>query len=394
MEINRKIPTVEVSLDELIINKSVELDENFLKKYRNFLTGKLSGYFTRIQRELVKAGYYTMVDGSWSEYIEPVENWLVEDYKVKIKSGHRPFLVVIKNINKSCDKRYVCPDHVVALYAYESLGITMIPVIILDRNPVLSESAYLTSHHVVDGKDIGCVMYGYKPYNFTEVYSCFGSKNNSRDVLVLDTIASKCDDVLQLVKNFHYKDKNVIHYNHTTYSTVYRLKENVLAIKHLLSEGYFYQAMGLVRSVYELSIDYYLDWLAPEFMGPWLQFKSRFNKNEINKMLSKIASEKVKPKSRDIYIKKKEYIFSFLSNVSVKAEVFPLGAKFYDDFYRYFSSIIHQDFHMTERHASLLDGIEPNSSNDISIEQMVVFLDVISSSVLVRVNQDYGGSEF
>ncbi|WP_219566574.1 hypothetical protein, partial [Vibrio parahaemolyticus] len=60
----------------------------------------------------------------------------------------------------------------------------------------------------------------------------------------------------------------------------------------------------------------------------------------------------------------------------------------------YFSSIIHQDFHMTERHASLLDGIEPNSSNDISIEQMVVFLDVISSSVLVRVNQDYGGSEF
>ncbi|WP_140306289.1 hypothetical protein, partial [Vibrio parahaemolyticus] len=106
MEINRKIPTVEVSLDELIINKSVELDENFLKKYRNFLTGKLSGYFTRIQRELVKAGYYTMVDGSWSEYIEPVENWLVEDYKVKIKSGHRPFLVVIKNINKSCDKRY------------------------------------------------------------------------------------------------------------------------------------------------------------------------------------------------------------------------------------------------------------------------------------------------
>jgi hypothetical protein len=394
VDINRNMPTIEVSLDKLIINKSVELDENFLKKYQKFLTGKLPGYFTRIERNIVKAGYYTMLDGSWSEYIEPVENWLVEEYVNKIKSGHRPFLVVIKNINKTCNKQYVCPDHVAALYAYENLDITMIPVIILDSNPVLSESAYLISHCYIGGKDIGCLMCGYKPYNFTEVYSCCSSKNNLRDISVLDSISSKCDEVLQLVKDFHNKDKSEVHYNHTTYSIVYRLKENILAIKHLLSENYFYQAMGLVRSIYELSIDYYLDWLAPEFMGAWLQHKSRFNRNEINKMLSGIASEKVKPKHRDLYIKKMEYIFSFLSNVSVKAEMFPLGAEFYDEFYRYFSSIIHQDFHMTERHAPLLDDVETNFSNDISIAQMVVFLDVISSSVLVRVSQDYGGSEF
>lgn len=386
----RRPITTTISIDKVLVRDDLVDDEIFLKKYLTFSNGKKQALLTRLPLDRILNGFYQRIDGRFDYVVDPIRREMVDHAKELIRSGHRPAIYVYKNINSDSDAKFIAPDDTDVYVAYEELGIHCVPVVILETSADLVESAFQVRHQFFHDENLGGVICSTTPLPETsEYYSLLGKKVFADNDSKLEHLQSTIDALTERLKHFHGAYSAGIHYHQTLFSVLYRLSENIQAIRLLIKNSFYYQAVALLRSVYEISLDFYVDWLAPEQVGFWLQTHSAVDRRGFDAAIA-LASRSDNTKRNKVWAQSLRYCYDFLSNVSNKAEMSPLGRSFYDTVYTFTSEVIHQDFSMTEIYAIRMENPEHRSFDAQAITTLVHCVDMIASKVYLRIHSDIG----
>ncbi|KPX21490.1 Uncharacterized protein ALO70_03698 [Pseudomonas amygdali pv. eriobotryae] len=392
-KLNRRPLTSIVNINDIHCREGVVIDPIFEKKYINFLKGKKQALLTRLPLASILNGFYLRNNGDCKLIQDPINRDMVDDIKAEIRSGRRPALYICKNVFTKEEFPYSAPDDNHVYIAYQELEIHSIPVVLLEASDKLPESAFQVRHQLYHEENLGAFICAVSPHperdNF---HSILGKQISSTNDAALATIQSTIGELIQNLKSFHGNFSTGIHYHQTLFSILYRLNENIQAIRLLIENNFYYQAVALLRSIYEMSLDFYVDWLAPEEVGFWLQTHSRVNRKGFECAME-LASPSDNLKKKKIWMENMRYCYDFLDNVSNKANLSPLGRKFYDEVYTFTSEVIHQDFNMTEHYALFMENPEHRSFDANAITTLVRFVDMIAGKVCWRVATDIGVPE-
>lgn len=389
-KLNRLPVTATIPLDKIYSSREVVQDDIFLKKYIRFQRGEKQALLTRMPLSYIKNGFYkNSGSGFVSVTDSPPEDHVA--YVVNlIRSGHRPQIYIYKNINKNSSDLYVAPDDAAVYKAYESLRIEVVPVVALDTSIELEESAYQVKNLKFKEENLGAFIDSIVAKKETgQTYSVLGEKISCLHQEELEKLHVHASLVMQELKSFHSDYISGLHYHQTLFSILYRLVENLQAIKLLIANNYYYQAVCLLRSTYEMSLDFYVDWLAPEQIGFWLQVHARIDRVGF-KMAMELAHPKENSKKNKFLAEQKSYCYNLLSNVSSKAILSPLGRSFYDEVYTFSSEVVHQDFNMTEIYSVLMGDPNCKTFNEEAATTLVRCLDIVTAKICHRIRQDIG----
>ena len=153
-------------------------------------------------------------------------------------------------------------------------------------------------------------------------------------------------------------------------------------------------ASVLVRTLYELALTFYIDWLAPEHFHKYLKISSITKEKEWLKECDKGVKENIRnglKKSEAILIKNSHMKgFHLASTVSEKARIFPLGERYYKEVYSFLSKIAHHDFSMVARYSATLERNDDDIFNEDIIKKTIDYSDIFVSHIVVNVLSDIG----
>jgi hypothetical protein len=196
-------------------------------------------------------------------------------------------------------------------------------------------------------------------------------------------LAHSVETTRNAVANFHRSSTNEkIHYHHTLYSVLCSLEQLLNAINLLLHNGLEHQVRPLVRSVYDLFLNFYIDWLYPEKMGALFQALA---------VLSRI--DKLGPEHRSLNEAiRKTFggLVDILMNQSEKGRFSPLGEKAHQAIYSELSPSVHQDFGVTQDFGDSLETgiIDPLPHAELS--RVLNYLNAVVSATVIRIADDVG----
>lgn len=388
--LNRLPLTLTVPIEKIHSNKNIVQDDIFLKKYLRFINGEKQALLTRISIKNIKNGFYERSASGLASITDAVSDDDISYIIGLIRSGHRPQIYAYKNINKNTSEAYIAPDDSATYQAYAALGIEMIPAVVLETSITLEESAYEIRHFKFKEENLGAYIDSTVAKKETrEAYSILGDNISEDHASELEKLHLHASRLAEKVKKFHHSYIPGLHYHQTLFSILYRLSENLQAIKLLINSAYYFQAVCLLRSIYEISLDFYVDWLAPEQIGFWLQTHARVDRAGFNKAME-LAHPQENAKRSKLLIERKSYCYNLLSNVSNKANLSPLGRSFYDEVYTFSSEVAHQDFNMTEIYSILMENPNSKTLNDKATSTLIRCLDLITAKICHRIEQDIG----
>ncbi|WP_417663132.1 hypothetical protein [Pseudomonas sp.] len=388
--LNRLPLTSTISMEKICSNRDIVNDEIFLKKYLRLINGEKQALLTRISLKNIKNGFYKRADSEFTGVTDIVPEEDIAYVKDLIRSGHRPQIYVYKNINKAAPEAYVAPDDSAVYQAYAALKIEMAPVVVLETSIELEESAYEVRHLKFKEENLGVFLDSTVAKKETgKAHSILGKNISARHTHELEKLHAHASKLAEEVKMFHSSYIPGLHYHQTLFSILYRLSENLQAIKLLINNNYYFQAVCLLRSTYEISLDFYVDWLAPEQIGFWLQVHAKVDRAGFNTAME-LAHPQENTKKSKLLIEKKSYCYNLLSNVSNKANLSPLGKTFYDEIYTFSSEVIHQDFNMTEIYSILMENPNSETFNEKATTTLIRCLDLITAKICHRIRQDIG----
>lgn len=386
-----------ISIDpKKIVSRDVEKDEIFFKKYCDYLQGKLKGYISRISISRIKPGFYRRKMEGWEYVIDDAPQEHI-DYMIEvIRGGYRPALHLYHNLNKECDCDFVCTDDVVTFNAYKALGISKPPVIILGSKKGLEESAF-TIKGFKNGKDSHThLIYSAETLNREYFFSLLG-QDVSEDI---SSELSKLNDYLGLLKSafreFHSKEKSDVSYHQIIFSMIVRAGEMVKAIRILIENDLHIQAGNIVRSLYELSLTFYLCWLSPHEITRFVQIASVIPENEWKKSreehYKELVAGKLDRSSAENIKKAMNYQYNFVQSVIEKARLSPFGEAYYRDVYSFLSDIAHHDFSISARYRHSLEyGDDSVYDKDVR-DSIIRIVDFCITKLFVRVADDIGSN--
>jgi hypothetical protein len=270
-----RIPRIEeVSADEVIADKK-EDDHNFIKLYQRYRLGKLVATATRIEIDRILPGVFIRAEsGQVVQRDHAAEERHIRWMSREIRQGHRPPLFLYNGIFGESKGKLVCSDDVVAYHAYRNLGIVRVPAILLGKNRgLMGESGICTRGSESLNRVIFDSTVAASP---SFVQSFFGDIDDFLKLNPLEALSKlklETDNTLSRITRFHRgsDDEDELHYHHTLHSIVYRFGEILEAVALLLKHEMPHQIRPLIRSAYELFLNFYIDWLWPEKIGPLLQ---------------------------------------------------------------------------------------------------------------------------
>jgi len=392
----RGLPTSNIPVSQISIRDDVELDEIFSDKYHNkFRKGKLKAYATRISINQIKPGFYRPTQNGLIYKCDELIKDHVEQLKNNIHMGYRPAMYLYENINNTDKERFLCPDDVATYHAYKELNITKPPVIILGSKKNLEESCYVI-------KAMKCT------YNDrTEHFDSFLSVTHKLQPSILgvdkpqfNECFEKLIDAVQgtkkRIKEFHKGGAVKLHYHHTLYSILQRTEESLVAMQILFEQKLYVNAGTIVRSLYELSLTFYIDWLGPEQIYKYLQMSSVMKFKDWEKYCDETFREQVKEGLSKSDAKKlkdaKMKGFLLASKVSEKARIYPFGEEHHKDIYSFLSDIAHHDFSMTARYTQTLEHGDESVFNEDIIGTAIYCADFFVAAIVTRIIDDVGQS--
>jgi hypothetical protein len=187
-----------------------------------------------------------------------------------------------------------------------------------------------------------------------------------------------CDETAKAIQAFHQEDENSPDYHQMLFVLVQRHMRALDTIYRLLQLDRMEHALGIVRMAYEAFLNFYVDWLSPEFMGPRLHALAKI------RSLGKYDKDKSHPLLEGL-----ANFTEFLENTAEKARVSPLGTLYHDIVYPPLSLIAHQSYRNIEREAySFTDFSEP--AHPMPAEKLVIWINVVTTALLKRVQNDIG----
>ncbi|THT95968.1 hypothetical protein E9531_16945 [Lampropedia puyangensis] len=390
----RSLPTKLVSVNQIKLADDRVTDEIFVSRYKAFLLGKSVVHQTRVSLDLIRSGFWKKdQQGNWGLINNPIDPKHLQDAIAMIRLGSRPALHLYENPNQSDSKRFVCSDDEVTYAAYGKLEISKVPVVLMAKPRDLEESCLSVRCYQRKGKDSIALLEGIVPVIHELVPSILGQKKPEL-IETLDTLTETLRDLKEPLRAFHQPGSVTLHYHHTLYSVLFRAEECLDSMKLLISKGRVLLAAALLRSLHELALVFYVDWLTPMQTYRYLQMASvipereweatceRWRKEEIAAGTSPLDAKNIK----DAHMR----AFRLGSVVNERARIFPLGEDFHRDVYRFLSEVVHHDFSMTARYTHTLDnGDDAVYFNDV-LKAITHLSDIIVAAIVTRVRSDLG----
>ncbi|THF63290.1 DUF5677 domain-containing protein [Pseudothauera rhizosphaerae] len=389
----RGLPTKKIPLDQIVTKEGAVTDEIFLNKYLGYLKGKVTIYATRMPLSRIRPGFWRPSNPGFEYICDNVTDDDVRFMEDLIRLGDRSALHVYPNPNKADPFDFVCPDDVASYRAYESLGIRTPPVILIGKPESLDESGIGIRQYKCTYNPLTSHMDGIVSVTHKMVPSILGT-NRPDHASALARLIETVQTTKEKVKNFHRGGVTTLHYHHTLYSVLLRAQETLEAIKLLSGHGLHLNAASLVRTLYELALTFYVDWIAPTQMYRYLQISAVMSEKEWEKYCDETYHEQVKAGLSAYDAKRlkdaKMFGFRLVSVVAEKARLFPLGLEHHKDLYSFLSDITHHDFSMTARYTNTLEHGDESVFNEDAASTTIYCADLFTAAIVARVLDDIG----
>jgi hypothetical protein len=386
-EIVRSRKLEDIPLDLIADEDGRTNDDHFTKLYRQYCFGKRPSVLTRVNIDKIWPGVFKRSsEGEVVQFDSEVSSKFVEWMSYEIRCGFRPVLYLYKGIFGDTASGFVCADDVAAYQAYRSLGIRRLPAVILGKHVnMLTESGICL--RIKDGRTaFDSTIAIPRP----EVQSFFGEGNELRKLSPFEAL-TKLKEATQkaavCIKAFHIEEKSEkeIHYHHCLHSVAFRLLETLNAVELLLKNNMAYQIRPLVRSAYDLFLNFYIDWLSPEHVGMLLQslaVLSRTQKTDSQHLELKRAVEAAYGGLADV-----------CRNMYEKGRLSPLGARGHSMIYSNLSPAVHQDFGVAHEYGDTLVAGRVEETSDEDILANIRWLDLIAAGTITRLLDDVGAAD-
>lgn len=368
-------------------------DPIFHKRYVAYLEGKLSAFATRLSLARVREGFYEYVRPVGFEYrCDQPPDQAVDETRRMIRQGYRPELFVYRNVNGGDTADYVCPDDVAVHRAYRTLGIAKVPAIILGNRQGLEESAIELRTYRLSQDQAPSHIHGFHPLPRKSVPAFVPDTSAESLASGIDRLLREVAAAKGRVKSFHTTGGLGLHYHHTLYSILYRMDEALRAIQMLVGNGMSYQAVPVLRAMYESAVNFYLDWLHPHVIHRFLSLSAAMSAAELKVFIegepaADGAGRGVNDPRVSASLKR---TFALVRNVRAKADMSPLGGVFYEKLYGFLSEIVHQDFQTVAAFAHTLDVEAPAELEQETISWLLRCVDIIVATVVVCISEDVG----
>jgi hypothetical protein len=378
--------TVEMPVADIKADETLPRDDQFIKLYQKYLTGKLADVRTRVDIDSVTPGFFRRVgqDGGYENVgLRYQERYLDSEIR-HIQLGFRPALFLYKCFVGPAKEKLLCSDDLLAFHAYKKLGICYVPAVILGKHPeLLAESGICTRG---DPKGDASIFAGLLIHKQTQIPSLagdFDSFERRDSVEIIEVLIHSVRATKNAITEFHRSSaKEVIHYHHTLYSVLCSMEQLLQAIDLLLRNNLEHQIRPLVRSAYDLFLNFYVDWLYPEKMGALFQALAVLSR------LDKVSSEYslLNKAVRETF----GGLVDVLMNQSEKGRFSPLGEKVHQAIYSELSPSVHQDFGVTQDFGDSLETGVTDPLPRTELARVLRYLNVAVSSTVMRIADDVG----
>ena len=290
----------------------------------------------------------------------------------EIRGGFRPTLDLYWNPHVPNGGGYVCADDETSLAAYRELDIGIVPTRILRPKPnALGEASIWLEQRGEYAAVAKTVPPGIESYS-----SFIGSPDVELNT-ILALLIDRCKDAQRMIVDFHEDASTDLHYHQMLHAVVHRHERLLDSILTLTRTGRVEHALGLTRMAYEAFLNFYIDWLSPQFFGPRLQLLAALRQQEVaNRPLSENDR---KPLTNFV---------GLLENASDKARLSPLGQFYHKAVYPGLSLVAHQSYAHLEREASF--RVDTVSQSPLPEGTLGHWLDIITASLIVRVRNEVG----
>lgn len=389
----RSLPTRQIPVGQIKVRAGMVEDELFHSRYTAFLLGKTPMHETRLSLTLIRRGFWKRSNGEWALIENSFSDSDVAHAIAIVRLGSRPVLHLYENPNPADSKRFVCADDMVMHAAYERLGVSKVPVALMAKPRDLEESCLSVRCFPRKKGDPIPLLEGVVPLTHDQVPSILGSDKisttESWDLLLLALAETK-----SALKRFHQPGSTNLHYHHTLYSVLLRAEESIDSMRLLIEARKPLPAAGLLRSLHELALVFYVDWLAPGQTYRYLQMASVKSEKQWEATCEEWLRADIAAGTSPLDAKniKDAHMRSFRlgSMVGERARLFPLGERFQSDVYSFLSDVIHHDFSMTARYAHTLDhGDETVYHGDV-VQTIVHLADFLIAAMITRIQADIG----
>jgi hypothetical protein len=374
---HRRSPRVKnIPLEKIEIDPNFKYDNYFVKLILKTERGTIPCSYTRIRSELITSGSFIREDGKNIRISNLNINYLPHSIS-QIRQGNRHPIQIYWNKLSPHQSKFVCPDDEVTLAAYKALGIKYVPAIICDPRLTRGEAGSIWAQ--MKG---GIASYKHALAPLQARYHSLISLEEI-DKINIDLLYNKCIETRKSIREFHLDNIDGTHYHQMLYASIIRHERTLLKVRDFINTGHIEFACALVRMSYEAFLSFYVDWLAPSFIGPRLQLISHINFRRRNQ-LSPEQKENEK-RIRQIL----GGFDSFLNSVLNKAQVSPLGEEFYNTIYPTLSWVTHQAYGLLERENLQFKDSSPQDFADLE-KTLLVWLAIITTSLLFSIQNDIG----
>lgn len=393
--IRRASETVQVDPRELIVPEWMAgTDPLFADLYKKYSCGQISGLLTRMPLDLIKAGFY-LVRENFSYRCDSPPDDLVLQLIRSIQMGARPALHLYANKNPSCNFRFLCPDDVAYFLAYTRLGFGSVPAVVLapGREPLPYSS--LETKANPKQREFGFRVHGLVSTVLPgEVPSIIGSDVSQDPILLVRKISRVLNAQIARLRLFHVAERGQLHYHHMIFSALIRIHETLVAIDLLIEKNLWYQALTLLRTLYEIHLNFYFDWLQPETNYKFLAAAAVFSSIDVSRARKSLREELISQgKTVDAADAQASITWRpvvFASTVSEKARLPVVGMLYHKQIYDFLSRVTHQDFEVASLHANRFDDEKYKAIADNVKLTYLRFMDLVVSEFITCVESDIG----
>jgi hypothetical protein len=393
VSVRRTRPTFEIELANIHVPEWMACaDPIFSGLYEKYLSGRIPGFLTRVPIGMIKEGFYLPSEKFAYKCDVPPEDVILGKVRA-IQQGARPPLHLYLNRNTNCNFRFLCPDDVASCLAYKQLRIGSVPAIVFgpgrESLPFSSLQTRVSTLAPKLGPRICGLVSAERP---TKLATIIGKNLPDDPLEVVRKLLGALRTVIARLRLVHIAEKDQLHYHHMVFSALVRTQETLTAIELLIEKNLWYQALALLRVLYEIHLNYYFDWLQPETNYMFLAAAAVFGNAARQKQLmsEELVAQGVSATSATEQANIAWRPVAYAATVSEKARLPKVGILYHKEIYEFLSRVSHQDFEVASLHANRFDDDTFKSIAENVKLTYLRFMDYVVSEFVTCVNSDIG----
>lgn len=264
-----RIPaTFDVPADQVEIDPASRTDPRIVQTYAALNRGEIKMGLTRMPTASIISGFFLRDTFGAIEHVSNFDADMVPYEAKRIRCGFRDPLDLHWSPHAPDGGGYICPDDEIKLGAYRQLNIEFVPCRIIRPKPTPNTEAAIwiekRGQYIGMARSVPPVMKTYQSIIGDEFSDLAGA---------LTRLMRLCSLSRASIKAFHEEPTRIapIHYHQTLHAVVARHERALDSVLNLIQVGRREHALAIVRMAYEAFLNFYLDWLSPQFFGLRMQ---------------------------------------------------------------------------------------------------------------------------